>query len=102
MKVVKDRDIVKKLFEDIAPRFKDRKGGYTRIYLLGKRPGDAAEMSIVELVERKIVEKKTPKDKDKEAKKEKKAKKEEESKAEKKERKRKKSQRKTKTKKERR
>ena len=58
MKVIKDRDVVKKLFEDIAPRFKERKGGYTRIYLLGRRPGDAAEMSIVELVERRAAEKK--------------------------------------------
>ncbi len=53
MKVVKDRDVVRKLFEDIAPRFKERNGGYTRQLLLGRRPGDAAEMSIVELVERK-------------------------------------------------
>lgn len=59
MKVIKDRDIVKKLFEDIAPRFMERKGGYTRMYLLGRRPGDAAEMSIVELVEKKALPKKT-------------------------------------------
>ncbi len=53
LKVVKDRDVMKKLFEDIAPRFITRKGGYTRMYLLGRRQGDAAEMAIVELVERK-------------------------------------------------
>lgn len=53
MKVIKDRDIIKKLFDDIAGRFKDRSGGYTRMYLLGQRPGDSAEMAIVELVERK-------------------------------------------------
>lgn len=53
MKVIKDRDIIKKLFDDIAGRFKDRPGGYTRMYLLGQRPGDSAEMAIVELVERK-------------------------------------------------
>lgn len=52
LKVIKNRDIVAKLFDDIALRFKDRKGGYTRMYLLGLRPGDAAEMAIVELVER--------------------------------------------------
>ncbi len=39
MKVVKDRDILTKLFENIAPRFKERNGGYTRMYLIGKRPG---------------------------------------------------------------
>ena len=53
LKVLKDRDVMKKLFEDIAPRFKQRKGGYTRMYLLGQRQGDAAEMAIVELVERR-------------------------------------------------
>lgn len=53
LKVLKNRDVLKKLFEDIAPRFKERKGGYTRMYLLGQRQGDAAEMAIVELVERK-------------------------------------------------
>ncbi len=52
LKVIKNRDIVSKLFDDIALRFKDRKGGYTRMYLLGVRQGDAAEMAIVELVER--------------------------------------------------
>jgi len=71
MKVVKDKDVVKKLFDDIAHRFKDRNGGYTRLYLLGRRPGDAAEMSIVELVEKGVVEAKSE---DKEAKKDQKAK----------------------------
>ena len=47
------QDVMKKLFDDIAPRFKERNGGYTRMYLLGRRQGDAAEMAIVELVERK-------------------------------------------------
>lgn len=65
MKIIKDRDVVKKLFENIAPRFKDRKGGYTRLYLLGKRrAGDAAELAIVELVEREKVEKKAPEEKE--------------------------------------
>lgn len=53
MRHIHNRDIVKKLFEDIAPRFKERNGGYTRMYLLGKRSGDAAEMAIIELVDRK-------------------------------------------------
>lgn len=46
-----DADLVKKLFDDIAPRYADRPGGYTRMYKLGQRLGDAAEMVILELVE---------------------------------------------------
>ena len=46
--------IVVKLFTDIAPRMKDRKGGYTRIIKLGARKGDAAEIVILELVDYKL------------------------------------------------
>lgn len=46
-----DAGSVKKLFDDIAPRFKDRPGGYTRIIKLGPRFGDAADMVLLELVE---------------------------------------------------
>jgi len=46
-----DPESVKKLFDDIAPRFEDRPGGYTRIIKLGQRKGDAADMVILELVE---------------------------------------------------
>jgi large subunit ribosomal protein L17 len=44
-------DAVKKLFDEIAPRFNERNGGYTRMLKLGPRLGDAAEMVILELVE---------------------------------------------------
>ena len=46
-----DAETVKKLFDDIAPRFNDRSGGYTRIIKLGPRQGDSAEMVILELIE---------------------------------------------------
>lgn len=46
-----DAEIVKKLFDDIAPRYEDRQGGYTRMLKLGMRQGDSAEMVILELVE---------------------------------------------------
>ena len=48
--VLRDEGVVKKLFEEIAPRMKDRQGGYTRIYKVGWRTGDAAPLSLVELV----------------------------------------------------
>ncbi|RMF44183.1 MAG: 50S ribosomal protein L17 [Anaerolineae bacterium] len=46
-----DRESVRKLFDDIAPRYEDRNGGYTRMLKLGPRLGDGAEMVILELVE---------------------------------------------------
>ena len=49
-----DEGIVAKLFTDIAVRMKDRAGGYTRVIKLGERPGDAAEIVILELVDYKL------------------------------------------------
>jgi large subunit ribosomal protein L17 len=49
-----DEGIVAKLFTNIAPRMKDRNGGYTRIIKLGERNGDAAEVVILELVDYKL------------------------------------------------
>ncbi len=53
MKFMKNREAITKLFDDIAPRNANRNGGYTKMYLLGKRSGDGAEMAILELVEKK-------------------------------------------------
>jgi large subunit ribosomal protein L17 len=47
---VKDPEVVSKLFKDLAPRFAQRKGGYTRIIRLGFRQGDGAQMAFLELI----------------------------------------------------
>jgi len=51
---IRDKKVVTKLFTTIAPRFKERSGGYTRIIKIGIRPGDNAPLSVIELVEEEI------------------------------------------------
>src|SRR5439155_16993967 len=50
LSIVQDKTVVRKLFDTIGPRFKDRPGGYTRIIKIGIRHGDAAQMSVIALV----------------------------------------------------
>jgi large subunit ribosomal protein L17 len=55
--VIREKSVVSKLFSTIAPRYKERAGGYTRIIKLGNRQGDTAPVSIIELVEEEIATK---------------------------------------------
>ncbi len=66
-KFLQNHQLVKKLFDEIAPTFADRNGGYSRIIKLGRRKGDGAELAILQLVgfEPVIVEEKKPADKKK-------------------------------------
>ena len=54
LSVVRSRDVTAKLFGELADRYKDRPGGYTRLMKVGPRTGDAAAMSIVELVDSEV------------------------------------------------
>jgi len=51
---LRDKEVVGKLFTDLGPRFRERPGGYLRILKTGPRPGDAAPMAIVQLVEKPV------------------------------------------------
>ena len=55
LSTIEDRAVVHKLFSDIAPRFSDRNGGYTRVLKVAPRGGDGAPMALVELVEEGVV-----------------------------------------------
>ena len=50
MSYVTKEDVVQKLFKEIAPKYAERNGGYTRVIRIGERRGDAAEMAVIELV----------------------------------------------------
>lgn len=58
---IRDKKVVTKLFTEIAPRYAERPGGYTRIIKLGIRPGDTAPVSVIELVEAEMKPKKAAK-----------------------------------------
>ena len=55
LSVIRSREVAAKLFSELAERYKDRPGGYTRVMKRGVRVGDAAEVSIVELVDSEVV-----------------------------------------------
>ncbi len=50
LRVIYDKDVVKKLFDELGPKYRDRSGGYTKIYKLGPRRGDGAEEAVLKLV----------------------------------------------------
>jgi large subunit ribosomal protein L17 len=56
LSVIRSKEVTSKLFDDLANRFRERPGGYTRVLKVGRRTGDAAPMSIIELVEGEAAE----------------------------------------------
>lgn len=62
---VRDKAVLKKLFDDIAPRYVERQGGYTRVAKLGNRRGDNASLAILELTEKRVEAKEEAKEKKK-------------------------------------
>ncbi|KQC07829.1 MAG: 50S ribosomal protein L17 [Candidatus Cloacimonas sp. SDB] len=62
-KILNNKDMVKKVFDQLAPKYSEREGGYTRVLKNGYRRGDCAPMAIIEFVENEPVEKKKKKTK---------------------------------------
>ncbi len=58
LRIIEDKSIVKKLFDEIAPKLADRNGGYTRIIKMGTRKGDGASISLLELVSQGAIQRK--------------------------------------------
>jgi large subunit ribosomal protein L17 len=52
LRIIRSKEVTRRLFEEIAPRYAERQGGYVRVLKKGVRPGDGASMSVVELVEK--------------------------------------------------
>ena len=55
LRTIRSKDVTAKVFSELADRYRERPGGYTRVIKLGQRPGDAAPMAIIELVDRDAV-----------------------------------------------
>ncbi len=56
LRTIRSKDVTAKVFSELADRYRDRPGGYTRVIKVGARPGDAAPMAIIELVDRQGTE----------------------------------------------
>jgi large subunit ribosomal protein L17 len=69
LRTVRDKSVVKTLFDEIAPTYESRNGGYTRVIKLGRRRGDGAEMAVLELVgyEGAVIEKQQAREEEKAA-----------------------------------